>query len=369
MPGRVDRPRGVRTFGGRLAIVGLLVAAALVLADRSLAAVTPRLVVASIPTSVGQTLTVVASKQMADDAVGRVDLYVPAGFSLDSPAPGLRVGLAGAKVVMRDLNPNAQVVLAGVVKAIAPSDPSVAYESSTCDPGQHLAAWIVQLSGKKGSLRFPIFIDGTTGPTASFGPYDLVACFRPPDLPSGSPNRSADGAVVDSFALALNPFVRPNTDGAYRWRSVWTPFSAGTGTLNMTAQVEAQSIVNIPTGQIVIYGKKSTVRSHHKTTVVLTISGQVLVAGQPVGPEVVTIRHGATRHRLVSLGGVKTGANGGYTKLIDFAPRREYFQVSARLAAVDLGASGCQQSFPNVPCVDATAGAGRTVSGTMLVKR
>jgi hypothetical protein len=358
----------VPSLRGRLAIAGLLLATALVLADHSLAAVTPHLVVASLPTLHGQTLTVTASRQMADDPVGRMDLYVPAGFSLDSPAPGLRVGTAGAKVVMRDLNPNAQVALAGVVTAISPTDPSVAYEGANCDPGQHLAAWIAQLKGRKGSLRFPIFIDATSGTAASFGPYDLVTCFKPADLPPGNPDRSPNGTVVDSLALALNPFFRPNTDGAYRWRSIWTPFSAGAGTLNMAAQVEAQSIVNIPTGQIVIYGKKSTVRSHHKTVSVLTISGQVLVAGEPVGPGVVTIRHGTGRHNLVSLGGVKTGTNGGYTKIVDLAGHREYFQVTTRLPAVDLGASGCQQSFSNVPCVNATAGAGRTVSGTMLVK-
>jgi hypothetical protein len=369
MPGRADRPAGLPSLGARLTIIGLLIAAALAVADRSVAGVTPRLVVASNATSHGQTLAVTASKQMADDPVGRVDLYVPAGFSLNSPAPGLRVGFAGARVVMRDLSPNAQVALGGAVTAIEPNDPTVAYEGSNCDPNQHLAAWIVQLTGKKGGLRFPIFVDATTGPTASFGPYDLVACFRPPDLPSGNPDRSADASVVDSFTLLLNPFFRPNTDGAYRWRSIWTPFGAGTGALNTTAQVEAQSIVDIPTGQIVIYGKKSTERAHHKLVVVLTISGQARVAGDPVGPVVVTIRHGSARHGLVFAGRVNTGSNGGYTKLVVLGARREYFQVTARLPGVDLGASGCQQSFANVPCVDATAGAGRTVSGTMLVKR
>jgi hypothetical protein len=357
------------SLGVRLIVMGLLVVAALVLAERSLAALTPHLVVASVPTTRGQPLIVTTSKQTGDDPVGRIDLYVPEGFSLASPAPGLRVGAAGAKVVMRDLNPNAPVTMGGVVTAIAPTDPAVAYEGSNCDSGQHLAAWIVQLTSKKGNLRFPIFIDGTSGPSVPFGPYDLVACFRPPDLPAGNPDRSANGAVVDSLTLVLNPFFRPNTDGTYRWRSIWTPFAAGAATLDMSSQVEAQSLVNIPTGQIVIFGKKSTVRAHHKTAVVLTISGQVLVGGQPVGPGTVTISHGVTRHNLVSLGGVKTGSNGGYTKLVDLAANREYFQVSARLPGVDLGAAGCQQSFSNVPCVDATAGAGRTVSGTMLVKR
>ena len=49
--------------------------------------------------------------------------------------------------------------------------------------------------------------------------------------------------------------------------------------------------------------------------------------------------------------------------------KREYFQASTDLPAMDLGASACQASFANIPCLDVTSGAGRTVSGTMLVKK
>ena len=78
---------------------------ALVVAGRSLAAVTPHLIVKSTETGTGQTLSIVASKQKADDPVGRVQLYVPTGFTLNSPASG-SVGKATAKVVMRDVDPS-----------------------------------------------------------------------------------------------------------------------------------------------------------------------------------------------------------------------------------------------------------------------
>ena len=267
----------------RVGLLGFAGVIALVLAGGSLGAVTPHLVVTSIAVPSGQTLSIAASRQKADDAVGRVQIYVPNGFALNSPASG-SVGKATAEVVRRDIDPAAEVKMTGAVSAISPASASIGYENASCDGDQHLAAWIVQLKGAKGStLSFPIFIDAPSGTSSSFGPYVLVACFRPADIASTDPNRSTAGSVVDSFSLALSPFFRPTTDGSYRWRSVWTPFTAGTGTMNPSAAVEAQSIVTIPTGQIVIFGKKSTASAHGKKVTRVMITGQVLVGGEPDG--------------------------------------------------------------------------------------
>ena len=162
---------------------------------------------------------------------------------------------------------------------------------------------------------------------------------------------------------------RPTTAGDYRWRSLWTPFTPGTGTLDTTRQVEAQSLVTIPEGQLVIFGKKSTARVSGKPVTRVLITGRVLVGGEPVGPALVTIRHGSSPTGLVSLGVAHAGTDGGYTKLVTLTRKAEYLQTSAYLPAKNLGAAGCQASFPGVPCVDATQGAGRAISGTMLVKR
>jgi hypothetical protein len=338
----------------------------LVFPAASLASLTPKLVVSSVETAKDQTLTISASKPMADDAVGRIQLYVPTGFGLNSPAGGVTVGSATARAVLHDVDATTEQALKGSVIAIGPTDGSVAYEGSTCDPNQHLAAWMVQLSGAKGvSLSFPVFVDGSS----SFGPYTLVACFRPSDLPAGTANRAAFGAVVDSFTLSLTPFQRPTTPGDYRWRSLWTPFTAGTGALDPTRNVEAQSIVTIPSGQLVIFGKKSTARVNGKVVVHVLITGRVLVGGEAVGPELVTIRHGSTATKLVSLGNVHAGTDGGYTKTVTLLTRSQYFQASTHLPVTDLGAAGCQASFPGVACVSATQGAGRAISGTMLVKK
>jgi hypothetical protein len=338
----------------------------LLTAGTASAALTPKLIVSSVETAKSQTLTISASKATTDDAVGRIQFYVPAGYLLDSPAGGASVGTATAQAVLHDVDPAHTQGLRGTVIAIGPGDGSVAWEAANCDGNTHLAAWMVQLTGSKGvSLSFPVFVDGPS----AFGPYVLNACFRPADLPSGTANRAAFGAAVDSFTLSLTPFQRPTAAGDYRWRSLWTPFAAGTGTLNTAGNVEAQSIVTIPEGQIVIYGKKTAGKIKGRSVIRLEISGRVLVAGEPVGPLLVTIRHGSSPAKLISLGTVKVGTDGGYTKFATLTGRRQYFQASAHLPAKDLGASGCQASFQGVPCVDATTGAGRTISGTMLVKR
>ena len=216
--------------------------------------------------------------------------------------------------MLRDLDANTAQVLRGKVTAISPTSPAIAWEGANCDTSQHLAAWMVQMSGSKGSFSFPVYVDATSASagTSSLGPYVLVACFRSADLAANDPNRSANGGLIQSFSLALNPFARPTTSGDFRWRSLWTPFTPGTATLNQAGNVEAQSVVVIPTGQIVIFGKKSTAKLKGNRVVRLEITGQVLVQSEPVGPVFVTIRHGSstTEPRLA-----RRGEDGGRRRL------------------------------------------------------
>ena len=96
---------------------------------------------------------------------------------------------------------------------------------------------------------------------------------------------------------------------------------------------------------------------------------QVRVGGQPVGPVQVAIRHGSTKTSLVSLGGVTTGADGGFLKTVTLVDKRQYYEASSNVPGKDLGSAGCTASFGSTPCIDATSGAGRTVSGIMLIRR
>jgi hypothetical protein len=334
---------------------------ALALAAPSLGALTPQL---RVTTAAGQTVSITVSRQQADDPVGRVEVVVPTGFTLASPAVGALVGTATAKVVSRDVNPNTEQSWSGSIRTISPTDPAVAYESTGCDPVDHLAVWMARLSVGKQTFSFPLFVDATTDTTASFGPYVLVACFRPADLPSTDPNRSAKGSVVDSFTLSSTRFVTPPDAGSYVWRSFWTPFTAGTGELNTTATVEAQALTVVPGGQVDLAATTSTARVSGTRAVLVTVFGRVLVGGVPTGSVVVRLRRGHTPTKLVGLARVRTGGDGVYLDVVAL-PRTQYFQAIAYLPAKDLGAAGCQASFADIPCVDATTGAGRVASATV----
>jgi hypothetical protein len=337
-------------------------------AGPALGAITPRLVVSPATTGSIQTLTISASHQLTDSQVGQIQLFVPNGYALNSPSVGAPVGTATAEVVMQDVRPGVEEPMSGTVSAISPSDPTIAYEGATCDTSQHLAAWVVRLGSGKNALSFPIFVDATSGSDASFGPYVLVACFRAADLPITDPDRSPTGDVVESLTLSLTPFIAPTLAGPYLWRSLWTAFAPGIGTLDETSSVEAQSTVEALAGQITIAGSPTTVTVRGTKLELAIVTGSVLVNGQPLAGVVVRVRHGAVATKLVAAGRVGTGADGVYVQVV-VMQQNQYVQASAAIPPVDLGPAGCQASFGEIPCLDATTTAGHVATAPLLIKR
>jgi hypothetical protein len=341
----------------------------LVFAGRSLGAVTPHLAVASSTAATGaQTLTIAVSRQKTDDQVGRIQLFVPAGFTLNSPAPPGRVGTTTVTARMGDLGPSTEQMLSGSVVAIDPTDPTVSYEGANCDPNEHLAVWNARVGSGKTVFSFPIFVDATSGTAASFGPYVLVVCFRAADLPKADPTRSAFGTVVDSLTLKLTPFTAPTSAGGYVWRSLWTPFAAATGTLDPTGDVEAQSNLQLMMAGITIDATKTMVTLHGSPLALVVVTGRVLVDGQPQAGVLVRLRSGSRPSNLAALGRVRTGSDGVFLQVAVLKSTR-YFQASADLPVSDDGAAGCAPSFDGVPCLDVTTDAGNVTSPALLTKR
>jgi hypothetical protein len=365
---RTLRLEGWHRHGGARGLGAVLVIS-LVFAGRSLGAVTPHLAVASSTAATGaQTLTISVSRQMTDDQVGRIQLFVPAGFTLNSPPPPGRVGTTTVKVRMRDLSPSEEQLLSGSVVAIDPTDPTASYEGANCDTNEHLAAWIARVGSGRTTFSFPIFVDATSGTAGSFGQYVLVLCFRSADLPQTDPARSAFGAVVDSLTLKLTPFTAPTVAGGYLWRSLWTPFATATGTLDPTANVEAQSNLQLLMAGITIDTTKTTMTLRGSPLELVVVSGRVLVDGQPQPNVLVRLRSGARPTNLAALARVRTGSDGVYLRVAVLSSTR-YFQASADLPISDSGAGSCAPSFESVPCLDVTTNAGHVASPTLLLKR
>jgi hypothetical protein len=341
----------------------------LVFVGRSLGAVTPHLSVVSNTSATGtQTLTVAVSRQKTDDQVGRIQVFVPAGFTLNSPPPPGRVGTTTVTVRTRGLSTSTEQVLSGSVVAIDPTDPTVSYEGANCDTNEHLAVWDARVGSGRTVFSFPIFVDATSATAASFGQYVLVVCFRPADLSQTDPARSAAGTVVDSFTLKLTPFTAPTVAGGYVWRSLWTPFAADTGTLDPTADVEAQSNLQLLMSGITIDAMTTMTTFRGSRLAVVVVSGRVLVDGQPQAGVLVRLRSGSRPTNLAALGRVRTGSDGVFVQAVVLSSTR-YFQASADLPVRDSGAGSCAPSFENVPCLDVTADAGSVASPALLVKR
>ena len=134
---------------------------ALVLAGPSFGAVTPRLVVSSTVAGPGQTLIIDASKQKADDPLARIQFFVPTGFALNSPAPGATVGNASAASCCATSTRAPRRSCAARSPRSRRRTPRSPGRGANCDTSQHLAAWMVQVSGSKGSFGFPVYVDAT----------------------------------------------------------------------------------------------------------------------------------------------------------------------------------------------------------------
>jgi hypothetical protein len=244
----------------------------------------------------------------------------------------------------------------------------VGYEGANCDTNEHLAVWDARVGSGRTAFSFPIFVDATSGSAASFGQYLLVVCFRSADLPQTDPARSAAGTVVDSLTLKLTPFTAPTIAGGYLWRSLWTPFATGTGTLDPTADVEAQSNLQLLMTGITIDATTTMTTLRGSRLAVVVVSGRVVVDGQPQAGVLVRLRSGSRPTNLAALGRVRTGSDGVYFQAAVSNSTR-YFQASADLPVKDSGAASCAPSFENVPCLDVTTNASSVASPALLVKR
>jgi len=330
-------------------------ALALAFSSSALAAMTPRLDVGTSTQKGASTLSLGARLGLTDDWLGRLQIYIPTGYKLNSPPGGATVGTAQVQALGTQVGPERSFKMPGTVKAIGTTDPAVAWANTNCDTNGHLGAWMVSVVGGDDNWTFPIFVDATTGTETQFGAYKLVACLGPREVGGSNPN----GNKFVSMSLQLGGFAMPTKPGDYKWRSLWTPFAGATGdALDQNATVEAQSTVKIATAVLTIKAQKLG------THVVLT--GKLIVGGEAMNGVVVALKHGATKTKLVAMGSVKTNSAGIWA-LKTTQKKPSYFQAGSTLGKQDLGAGACTASFA-FPCLDATVGGTGVVSALIHVR-
>ena len=348
----------------RLSLLGAVAALALALAGSALAALNPKLIVVA-PNAVGAgpAVSITAAVEKTDAPVAKVTIYAPLGYQLNAPAPGAKIGDVDATAAAADLG-NAVLPLKGDIVAADPSDPALAGPSRSCDDVPHAAVWTMNLSAAGQTLTIPMFVDKAEGEEAKLTVFKIVVCLPPPDVPAGTPGRATFGASLLSARFDLDVFANPPATGEYRWRSLWTPYTPGTGKADAAATVEAQSLVRLPT-QVTIKAKKVRVKKQGKVRTLVSITGRLSEHGKAIPVVKVSVQDGKTKNKLYRLKAVATNKNGVYVKKL-YVTRTSWFMAEVTTPLRTLGAAACTPTF-GVPCVSAFVGGSHVLSNLIRV--
>jgi hypothetical protein len=160
----------------------------------------------------------------------------------------------------------------------------------------------------------------------------------------------------------------PTKAGAYRWRSLWTPYTPGGATVNTAGTVEAQSIVRIPPGAMTLAAKKITSIVNGQPRAIVKLTGKVNIAGEPASAYKVGFSHGPTKTKLTRFGSVKTSPTGGFL-ITSKLNRSTYFQAGVTIGRQELGPAGCTPSFgTSISCVNASISGARVLSRMVYIR-
>jgi len=344
----------------RAAVLAAALLAALAFAGSAFASFAPKLVVKTVAAGVSVSVNVAN----ADDPTAKVSIYVPAGYTLNPPALGTKLGDVTATASAADLG-GAVLPLTGELDAIAQSSltaQQVAQEQQCLAGAMPQAIWDLHLTAAGQTLDIPMYILQTTGVETTAGMAKLVVCLPPPDVPPGTPGRATFGAKLLSASFTTNGLTAPASSGDYRWKSLWTPYNPGMGTPHASASVEAQSVVHVPTHAILTVTKKRLVsykKIHGKRVKVVKTQVKWAASAQANGQTVTNATVTTT----------KNGAQiGGATGSFILGKGSVTLATTVAIPDQDLAAAGCRPTpiFGGLPCIDATVG-GATVTASQKV--
>jgi hypothetical protein len=330
----------------RLAVLAAAGTSALALAGNALA--TQKLSVSQTATS----LTIKVSQAQSDPQPAKIQIFVPTGYTINaSQAPGTKIGTTSGTVFARDQS--IPLPLSGDVIVVPPTT-----NAPGCDPVTHLAVWNLALSVAGQTINLPVHVDQTAGAEAALGPYKLVVCLAPSDVPQGTPGRSPFGAqLLDATFTVENVFTVPA--GQTVWKTLTTPYAPGTGAPNVAGTVETRSIVSA--GNVTISAKVTS-----KSKRILRLSGSVTQAGAAVaGTQVSILVNGKARFRA------RTNAGGKYSVSLKKTGKKTSttFQARVSVAERDITSTGCASpTLPGVACVNATSSPFTAVSTKVRIR-
>ena len=328
---------------------------ALVTAGSALAAfTTPRL---SIAKPAGG-LTVGFTQAKDDDALNRLTIYMPTGYTATLTAsPGSTIGSVTSIVQANAISPDAIVPLNGTIRV---DSPSAATHNEpldvACRGGAAAnAVWVLVLQSPTGPLEVPVYVIAPSAAEAAFSAGKLVLCLPSPYIPPASGGAALGAKVINAQMTIQSTITAPTAAGQYVWRAIATPYTVGTPAPNVAGTRELQALDAVPAGQLAIGSKRKG-----KT---VTISGRLRSGASAVGGARVQIFRGT---RAVTT--VRTSATGTFSYRARLKKGTYTFRARSTVAARDLGAAGCVTAISAAPCLAATAGGFTAVSNTVRVR-
>ncbi|MGZ4334021.1 MAG: hypothetical protein ACXVRJ_07075 [Gaiellaceae bacterium] len=339
--------------GTRAALVTAAVGATLAFAGGAFAANTGTVAVWHSPMALGASgsTTIHVKLPQTTDPVAAINIYVPSGYTANlSQAAGATIGSVDAAAFSHDAN--LTLPLSGAVTTDAPSNHTA--DSTACARTPTSAAvWILNLSVAGQAILLPLYVNPTTGAEQALGAYKLSICLPPPDVPIGTPGRSANGAqVLDAKFTVKGILTTPSSGATLRWETLFTPYNPGQGTVNALGTFEARSLISLPVS--LGFGIKLT-----KRTGAYSLKGKLSEGGIPVAGSGVTILRGASAARLSRVSSASTKADGSWSSAGRVKPKKTtYFKAIATAAERDFTAQGCVNPLPvtvaPAGCVSAT---------------
>lgn len=356
----------------RAALVACAALGALAFVGSALASYAPKLVVgpaSPLGTGNGSSIRVGVVAGANDAPTAKVQIYVPSGYTIATPQAGTNLGKVTATASAADLG-GAILPLTGNI-LVAPANPSGAAQ---CLGAGETAAqyWDLHLSAAGQTLDIPMYVvTASAGEQTASYEAKLEVCLPPPDVPAGTPGRATFGAKLLSATMSISAIQSPQTNGTFRWTSLWTPYNPGQGTVNAAGTVETQSVHAQPTTMHVtltrkrvvhyttrrVHGKKHRVK-HVSTSVRFRAS--VTQNGVATTPSKWAVVAGKKRVGGQSGAFTFTGRSIVLTVLADVDSSLDVPTGTPAAATdlfyADLGAAACTKTaiFGGLPCIDAT---------------
>jgi hypothetical protein len=294
----------------RFALIAGATVLTLVLAAPAMAAFSPRFEVLSANKRSGSggavTLRVVISKD--DDAVFRVQFYVPQGYGAElGQVPGTQMGTVSAQVNARAISPDAIVPVTGTVAAADPTPFRTNPSALGCTGGRSTfsAVLLLTVSAAGQTLMVPVYVFPVATPPFSPGYIlELAVCFANPNIPAAQGGAALGIKLVDASITLTSAFVNPVAPGNYVWRSEWIAWGAAGP--NLASFTEAQATDSLP-AQLTSSAKYNAKNGK------ITISGALTENSAGVGGVPVRVKLGTKAGNVAAIGTVRTGANGKYS--------------------------------------------------------